>query len=338
MIAHSIRRPGGTSIAGTDEYSVVVVRRHNAGDYRDSIFEGEGGYGGTVSDLTFDFTADPGPFLEHDNLLRTNTNYLRLRLIDANLPLERSVGTLYQDCNFVATGGAENDGHTMFRDCRWEKPTFWAAGGYGNLVNELILGGDQNVLINCVWEDTCRGIVLRGGPVNSYFNSLSFRHQVTGSNANEVLLAEDTAASVGLRNNLFTYIQIYGGRGSAIQFDAPATDNIFRCVDIRDGLGINLFGTAGGQRVPQTGNLFEQMELRDARGIYLGAGVVGNTFRKIAIIDPRPTWGNEWYFALSRFPLTDQVVRGAAGNRFTQDFRVFGMPDGWTTGLEGIAR
>lgn len=338
VIAHSIRQPAGASIAGTDEYSVVVIRRHNANDYRDDIFEGEGGYGGTVSDITFDFTSDPSAQLDHDNVLRTNPNYMRLRMIDGTLPLINATGSLFQDCEFIRCCGMEIQGHTMFLRCSWEGAAMWSADGSGQLGNELIFGGDQDVMIDCKWEDTCRGIVFRNGPTNSYFNSLNFHHLVTGGNANEVLLAEESPTDLGLRNNLFTYIQIYSGRGAAIQLNAPATNNIFRCFDIQDGFGINLVGEVGGQRVPQTGNLFETMELRYVRGIFLGQGVVGNTFREIAIIDPRPSWSNEWWFSLSRFPLTDQVIRGAAGNRFTQDFRVFGMPDGWTTGLEGIAR
>ncbi|HEX4056232.1 MAG TPA: hypothetical protein VHX86_18380 [Tepidisphaeraceae bacterium] len=326
-IGHSVFRPPGASLRGVNRNLVVLTRTRNAKDGADIIlFVGRGGYGGTISDLTVDCTTCPGAIFYLDKSLETNPNFLRLKLISVEIARLNSIGALFEDTETIHCGGRLAAGHTMLHGMSWH-------GVPARSMNELILGGDQNAVINCNWDLTCRGIVMRQGPTNSYFNSLDFDRVIQGTNANEVISAEDSKG-IGVQNCLFTYVQIHGGRGAALElWYTPGGNNVFRCFDVDGGEGIWL-ESAG---VQQSGNVFESWEMRNVCGIWLDQAT-GNTFNDFAIVNPRPSHCNEWDWRATTFTPAQAVVRGAAGNRFTKNFSIVGMPDGWNTGLEGIPR
>ncbi len=326
-IVHSLFRPAGASLRGVSRNLVVLTRPFDPNDRSNTFFEGRGGYGGTISDLTIDCTTDPGAIFYHDNAMETNPNFQRLKLISMEIARLNSTGALFEDVETIHCGGQMFAGHTMLHNMSWK-------GVSAGNMNELILGGDQNALINCNWDLTSRGIILRSGPTNSYFNSLDFERVIQGTNANEVILAEAARTSVGVQNNLFAYVQIHGGRGSPLQLGStPASNNLFRCFDVDGGEAIWM----GSSDVPQAGNVFDSWEMRNVVGVWLGQAK-GNTFNNFAIINPRPSHCNEWDWRATTFTPVQSVVRGAAGNRFTRNFCIVGMPDGWNTGLEGIPR
>jgi hypothetical protein len=178
-------------------------------------------------------------------------------------------------------------------------------------------------MINARWRNTGRGTILRKGPTNSFFSRLVFEGIQYGTNGDEVIGVEDS--SPGLQNTIFLHVRIRNCDGPAIQFwDSPASNNYFRDIQVNGGLGINLWPNG---RTIQTNNLFEDIELRGCRGISMN-GATGNTFKGLAIISPRPTWGNQGYYDSKFYPRVSSAIRGSAGNVFNPVTFV-DLPEGW---------
>jgi hypothetical protein len=194
--------------------------------------------------------------------------------------------------------------------------------GYCDLGNECIAHGDQLAMINASWHNTGRGIILRKGPTNSYFSRLVFDGIQYANNGDEVILVEDPTP--GLQNCMFFHIRVRNCSGPAIQFwDSPVSNNYFRGVQVNGGQGIVLWPNGK----TQTNNLFEDVELRGCTGIKLG-GAIGNTFKGLAIISPRPTWANQEYYDPQYYPRISSAIHGSAGNVFNP-VTIMDLPEGW---------
>jgi hypothetical protein len=332
QINNTITLPAHVSVVGAHRDATILVRMHNPANASDVVFDSgsnDNSYA-TFSDFTLDSSHDP---LASGCVLYRNSNaspaqnlsFLRLRLRRATGPQGPTVGMLCKDVKMVESGMSAATGHAALYNVEWD-----GLPVAGN--NEITLGGDQNLVISCTWDQTCRGIVLRNSPTNSYFNSLVFFRIGLTNNASQIILADDASTATGMQNDLFTYIQCQGCVGPFAQISSPASNNVFRQFDKDCGAGIWLTGSA-----TQTNNTFTDFELRHTAGGFLlnsaGSGATYTTIENGAIVAPLPSHCNSWGYDPSR--LLGQALFNDIGGphkNWVRKLVVVSLPSGWTIG------
>jgi hypothetical protein len=332
QINNTITLPGHVSVAGAHRDATILVRMHNPGSVSNVVFDSgsnDNSYA-TFSDFTLDASHDPlagGCVLYHNgnSSAAQNLSFLRLRLRRATGPQGATIGMLCKDVKMIESGMSAATGHTALCNVEWD-----GLPVAGN--NEITLGGDQNLVISCTWDQTCRGIVLRNSPTNSYFNSLVFFRIGLTNNASQVILADDVPTATGMQNDLFTYIQCQGCVGPFAQISSPASNNMFRQFDKDCGAGIWLTGGA-----TQTNNTFTDFELRHTAGGFVlnsgGSGATYTTIKDGAIVAPQPSHCNSWGYDPSR--LLGQALFndiGGAHKNWVRNLVVVSLPSGWSIG------
>jgi hypothetical protein len=350
--------PPNVNVVGADRDTTILVRTYNADDaaYFSSetpLFTPESITGDTSGETLSDFTVD----CSHDTSAVgsplfagfpggahiTNMNFLRLRLIQAAGPSIH--GMRFEDVEMVNSEIYLGSGSNLLKDVHWK--------GLPSSGNELILGGDQNVVINCSWDNTQRGIILRammgdsGMPTHSYFNSLTFSRIAKTANTGEVILLETTSA-LPMSDNVFSYVQYQGCYGPPVMFwNSAASNNHFHDFDSDRAGALALYGYGGAM---QTGNVFRNFELRDGlpdvalnwggklptftQGHYLA----NNSFDGFAVIDPVPSMGMEFYlsdlniYEPSHFGPHPSMFSnvGPPNNNTVTNLTVVGLPPGWS--------
>jgi len=355
--------PSGVNVVGADRDTTILIRKYNANDaayfssqtplFTPESINGDTS-GETLSDFTVDCSRDPSAvgspvFAGYwGGAHITNMNFLRLRLIQAR---GTSVhGMRFEDVEMVSSEISLSTGSNLVKDVHWKG---WPAGG-----NELIVGGDQNVIINCSWDKTQRGIILRattgesGVPTQSYFNSLTFSRLAKTANTGEVILLE-TTSPLSMSDNVFSYVQYQGCYGPMVVFwNAAASNNHFHDFDGDRATGLALYGYGGAM---QTGNTFRNFELRDCvPSVALNWGaqlptftqghyVANNSFDNFAVIDPVPTEGMEFFSDLSIYkpsyygphPSMFSNV-GPPNNNTVTNLTTMGLPPGWSVETLGV--
>jgi len=324
--------PPGANLRDVTEAAVLKRIRSTGDQPNPVIFTGQApGYGGTISDLTIDCTACPGAAVYYDDQYRqrVNPSFQRLKILRGQLPNINSIGLLLEDVDLVQSGGRIDSSHSLLHNISWNGVP---VAGF----NELIFGGDQSAIINAVWDNTARGLVLRSGPTNSYFNSLRFRGMTQVGNAGEGILCEDLGG-IGAQRNLFAYTQYYDSGGPILNcWQTPFCNNIIKGLDA-DGCGTHSMVMIATATAPQAGNLFINWEIRNGGKIRIDAGASGNVFAQFAIVNPRPTQGSWAGVGAENYgPQAMVYGTGAAANTFDPaTFLVTGLPAGWKVGVNG---
>jgi len=359
-----ISLPSSVNVVGADRDTTILVRTYNANDaayfssqtplFTPESINGDTS-GETLSDFTVDCSQDPSavgsPVFEGypGGAHATNMNFLRLRLIQATGPSVH--GMRFEDVEMVNSEMCLSSSSNLLKDVHWKGLPFSG--------NELIVGGDQNVIINCSWDNTQRGIILRatmgesGIPTESYFNSLTFSRIAKTGNSGEVILLE-TTSPLSMSDNVFSYVQYQGCYGPLVMFwNSAATHNHFHDFDSDRNQGLALYGYGGAM---DTGNTFRNLELRGSLpDVALNWGgklptftqghyVANNSFDSFAVIDPTPSEGMEFYYGdlsiykPSHFGPHPSMFSnvGPPNNNTVTNLTVVGLPRGWSVETLGI--
>jgi hypothetical protein len=318
-IISTISIPRGASVSGESCDAVILRRHHNSADYQDSVFTSSS-QGGVVAitDLTLDGSAAIGTIIFHSDIENRNFELARVKLFRARGPLGNMPGQLVEDVEFLESCVMVT-GPALYRRVHFQ--------GISHVSNEIIALGAGFAMIDCTWQDTDRGIVLRAGPNHDYFQSLTFTGITHVPNGNEGILHEDLDPAGPIAECIFSHITFRMCHGSAFQFGSGAINNLVQHLDVDGGHGIWFSDT----KMTQSGNVFRNCELRNCMGIDFGHGK-GNVLDGVAIIHPQAGWINEDYFHPGWYPARSVAIRGAAGNIF-RNVVVRDLPVGWTTGI-----
>jgi hypothetical protein len=327
-------RPAHASLDGANEYLTVIVPVGGCQDAIQGTVLGSGvpasmretpgvNDGGHISNLTFDSTTAPNTNLYHEDALEPQLNYSNLRIIHGNGPVCNSPGATSTNIEFIHGSLQTDNNYAKYSYLAWY-------GMPDNGMNEWQFGGDGISVAHVLFQDTQRAIVFHSETSNVSFLDIDCESVNAGpTNANEVIL-DETLAKV--QNVLFDQLQVHNCRGSA--FD-PGTlgfiNNKITHFDILGGEGIT-FGYKNNAAATSTGNVFSEGQMTDC-GTFAFFGSVGNSVDHLAIINPKPTWGNQQQTELANYgPQTFFV--GAAGNTIDpQTVTVVGLPVGWTKGF-----
>lgn len=276
----------------------------------------------TISDMTADgvFERDTG-FAGTETGICRGATIQRVRLLNMSSIELNAPGALVEDVEFKNSGSFIGGNHQLWKDISFE-------GKCGNTATQSIAVGEQIVLINAMWRDTSRGLILREGPVDSLFSSLVFDGIQCETNGDEIILVEDTRPNHGfgrgLQNSIFQHIRIRNCSGQITFWCTPVINNLFRYMQIDGGGGIWFVP----DQASQTRNVFENVQLVGCTGINMGTAQ-GNNFKGVAIINPRSSWTNQGYFDAKFYPERKAAITGSAGNVFNPRI-LQGLPEGWT--------
>lgn len=323
-IASSIWIEGSSVTIQGSGPSTILRRLHNAADYWDALFSSQNG----VPNLRFaDFTVDgsqttTAPLLLNAWGVCTGVDVGRIAFNEATAPLARQVtnlsGMVVHDCRLNRSSALIGGGQT-YNNVTWT--------GASTVTNECILTASNITLSHLEFIGTDRGIVCQGAS-NVTASWLRFIDISGGLNSGELILSEN-AGGTGLSNSNFSYVTAIGC-DSAVITDAGTTSmtgNTFTHINQCGGRGILLGGAS-------TGNNFSDVELRFGGVVWLYPTAQNNSFDGLAIISPVYSQGNERYYVPSTpFMAPLQAIIGAAGNKFTANVTVQGLPAGWVSGL-----
>lgn len=233
-----------------------------------------------------------------------------------------SDGDLFRDCVFENVGAGCTAG-ALFHRCTFTR------SGFGSL------GGDRIVLLDCLFDQCGRGVTssaYRGPLTNGLYAWLRFRNAQQVDNGGELFLVE--SGPYAFSGNLIAHPRAGSSDGPLVEIgDVDCHDNCW--IDLQqDGGGGILF--LGSPAKNQSNNLFRHGELRGGC-VYLGRAATGNTFDRVAFVDPRPTRGNQY----SWLPQTETdgivhypphpILSAALPGNLADNCQIWGAPAGWPT-------